>query len=456
MAETFDAAERLSQGLPSVDNVQQYVTGCGSVGYSQTDLTSHPAQVREWYTTEDGLDLRSLEADCQSLTAAEAAANEAWARQAEQTGVLSAAWQGTGAEASRALLRRHGDAAAQTVGALRSAAEAIGDLRDRLWRAVDTKVVAAQSIDDRTAAQRAEWLAAAKTVATGVGDRAAASELIDQQVKPFVDNDIRHDWVTAMRAAIAAINDAFDTATAELSSLPEVAFDVPGDLGPSWTPPPPVEEAPVAQAPRSVESAGPPAASPPAAALTAAPMASAPPTAPAGMPPTAPAAMPPPTGGMGGGMGMPDVGGGLSGIGQQLADAFGGLLGSTGDALGDLPGADDATDADEPEDVEELLDENENEDEDDEKAEEEEAVDDESAVEEEADEAGAEATAEPVEPECQPPAEPLAGKPPVEPVATPAPVPVPPEPLPPAPPPAPLAAETPCDIAADELPQVGE
>ncbi len=56
-------------------------------------------------------------------------------------------------------------------------------------------------IDDRRLAQRAEWLAAAQTVTTGAGDRAAASELVDQQIKPFVDNDIRSDWLAAMHRA---------------------------------------------------------------------------------------------------------------------------------------------------------------------------------------------------------------------------------------------------------------
>ena len=79
--------------------------------------------------------------------------------------------------------------------------------------------------------------------------------------------------------------------------------------------------------------------------------------------------------------GLPDVGSGLSGLGQQLADAFGGLLGSAEEGLAD--------------------------------------------------------THDP---------------PPEEPASTP--VPPPPEP---APPPSPAAAtETPCEIAADELPQVGE
>ena len=75
---------------------------------------------------------------------------------------------------------------------MRTAADALATLRDNLWHAVDGKVAATISAD---AAHRAEWLAAAHTVTTGAGDRAAASERIDQEVKPFVDNNIRAQWL---------------------------------------------------------------------------------------------------------------------------------------------------------------------------------------------------------------------------------------------------------------------
>jgi hypothetical protein len=237
MAEKFDAASRLAEGRPSVDNVQNYVWACHLLGYQSPDLTLHAAQVRDWYSSEDGMDLSALDADCTALQAGVAATEEALARQEDQLAALSAAWQGQGAEASREFLRRHGDASGAAAAAVRTAADTLTALRNSLWHTVDGKVAAALDIDDRRVAQRAEWLAAAHTVMTGAGDRAVASELIDQQVKPFVDNDIGSDWLTAMRAAIAAVTDAYEAATAELAAEPAAVFDVPGDLGPSWTPP---------------------------------------------------------------------------------------------------------------------------------------------------------------------------------------------------------------------------
>ena len=448
MAEKLDAISRLAEGRPSVDIVQNYVSACHQLGYQNPDLTLHAAQVRDWYATEDGLDLSALDADCAALERVVAATEDALARQDAQLAAMSGAWSGYGAEASREFLRRHGEASAAAAAAVRTAADALARLRDSLWHTVDGKVATALAIEDRRLAQRTEWLAAAQTVMSGAGDRSAASELIDQQVKPFVDNDIRSDWMTAMRAAMTAVTGAYDAATAELTAEPVALFDVPGDLGPSWTPPPRDDDVPTT--PAAATSSPAPVASAPAS-WSAPPTAPPPmPTAPPSMPPmpqppplppadaaTAPAmAAPPAMPSMGGG--MPDIGSGLSGFGQQLADTLGGLFGPADDALPDPP------EIEEPD----LLDEEPESTRDD--GLEEDTAEAEEAVDPAADTAEVcEQPAEEPSPEL-PPVEP----PPPDPAPTPAPLPPPPEPLPP---PEPMAAtETPCEIAADELPQVGE
>lgn len=441
MAEKLDATSRLAEGLPAVDNVQNYVWACHLIGYQCPELTSHASQVRDWYGTEDGLDLSALATDCVALERVVAAAEQALVRQDDQLIAMSGAWSGSGADASREFLRRHGEASASAAAAVRTAADALAALRDRLWQAVDGKVGAALAVEDRVV-QRAEWLAAAQTVMTGAGDRAAASELVDQQVKPFVDNDIRADWLTAMRAASAAVADSYEAATAELTAESAAVFDVPGDLGPSWTPRPRSDD--VATTPGPATSSPAPVASPaswssPPAATPMTPMPSmpaAPPPAPtppaAPLEPTAPAmAAPPAMPSMGGG-GMPDIGSGLSGFGQQLADTLGGLVGSADDTLADAP---ELEEPDEPEELEE------------DKPEEDEPEEDELEEDEPVNEDISEVPPAEEDPAIEPEPEP-------EPAPTPAPVPPPLEPLPP-PEPA-QAMATPCEIAADELPQVGE
>ena len=451
MAEKLDVASRLAEGWPAVDNIQTYVWACHVLGYANPDLTLHASQVRDWYGSEDGLDLRALDADCAAFKAAVAATEDALTRQDDQLGELFAAWQGHSAGLSHEFLRRHGEVSAAAAAAVRTTADALATLRDNLWHTVDGKVAAAIAADDRAPE---EWLAAAHTVTTGAGDRAAASERIDHEVKPFVDNDIRGNWLTAMRSAMSAVTELYDAATIELTAEPDAVFDVPGDLGPSWTPP--SRDDGVATVPAAASSVALPVTAP---SSWAAPSPMPAPVPPAPMPPppvppvdagsTAPAMAAPPSAPSLGG--LPDVGSGLSGLGQQLADAFGSLLGSADEGLADAPDIDEPT-VDEDsvsEDIDDRLDDDPEED--DEAVETAADSEEEPGVEEPVEAPIADDTCEPVEASGEPP-------PPEEPAPTPVPAPPPAEPAPP-PEPGPLtpmATETPCEIAADELPQVGQ
>ncbi|MCU1694424.1 MAG: hypothetical protein JWR34_487 [Mycobacterium sp.] len=443
-------AARLAAGEPAVERIGTYVWACRQLGYQDPDLTVHAAQVRDWYAHDDGLDLRALSADCDALSAAAAAADDAVRRHGALAAKLAGAWSGGGAGAASEFLWRHGQSAVAVRDGLRRAAEAMATLRDELWRSVDEKVGAVLDIDDRRLPQRAEWLAAAQSVTTGAGDRVAASELVDQQIKPFVDNDIRSDWLAAMHRATASATAAYDAASARLDSGALSTFDVPGELGPRWDgpdgSPASVAAVPAATVPAAaVISSHPPAFDPPAAAPAAPPAPPAPapladplPAAPAAPAPAAPAAAPassmPSLGEMGGG--MPSLGTGASGFGQQLADLIGGLIGSSGDAPADPQGLDPPNETDRQGDNA------------DQEAKTEPAdAADESAPDEEADAPDA---AAPDETETE-------AKPTPEPAATP--VPPPPDPALPVPPAVPEALpteQTPCEIAADELPQVGE
>ena len=208
MVAPFDVPGRLAQGRAAVDTVSQYVWASHQVGYQHPDLTVHAAQLRDWYGAEDGVNLSALQQDCAALDAAVRAADEALAVQERALSALSDAWQGAGARASRDFLHRHGVASADVARAVRTAAEALRRVGEQVWRAVDTKVDKVVAVEKDVGAARAEWLAASATVISGVGDRAAASELVETAVKPFVDSRIRTDWLSAVQAASAAIADA--------------------------------------------------------------------------------------------------------------------------------------------------------------------------------------------------------------------------------------------------------
>jgi uncharacterized protein YukE len=440
----YDIDARLADGRSAVDDFAEYVQACQLLGHLHPELAG-PA---ERYATEEGLNLSALDADAAALAAMAAAADEAVRQQADVMTALSGSWAGPGAAAALDFLRRHHQAATTVAAAVHEAAGAFGALRDELWRAVDGKVGTTLAIDERAAGQRATWLAAARIVTTGSGDRSVASELIDQQVEPFVANDIRADWLEAMRAGSASVTAAYDTAIARLRAGPHTVFEVPGALGPEWIAPvdhgapardplPSPVGASVGVAPAALAMP----AAPPPSALAPAPLMSESPVGQLSPTPSAAA----PLGDLGGG--APGLGGmGLSGFGQQLSDLIGGLVGASAEATPELPEL-DQQDLDQADGVDDKRDEA--------------PGDDEAAKDPDAEDVKEGEEAEPVdatiESETEPQEEPDA---PIEPPPPPpAPTEVPTAPVPPIPPADPEALpepKTPCEIAADELPQVGE
>lgn len=471
MANPFDVASRLAEGRPAVDDVAEYVAACHRLGYQHPDLTAYATQVHAWYASEEGMDLRALDADCAVLSAVAAAAGDAARTQNGLVAELSGAWSGRGAGAAREFTWRSGQAAHDVGEAIRVAADAALTLRDALWHAVDAKVAAVVAIDGRHQAQRAQWLPAAESVTNGGGDLAAASELIDQQVKPFVENDVGSDWLGAMRTANTSITGAYGAALATTTAAPRATFDVPGELGPraerpenavtkSFSNPSPRVQTVPAAAPSS-------AAAPPAAAMMASPpgppAAPWPATAPAVAPPFAdlaaqtpapsmPAGAPSTPGGLG--EGTSSLGTGLSGFGQQLADLIGGLVGSADGGspdAADVGHLDDADETDEPPNDAKGEDPDDKDNAEDEDPELDEPNDPDAADESEDPAAETEAKAQAVDCDVEATGEPTPEAAAVEPQPNPPP---PPQVIPEAV--AQNAEPTPCEIAADELPQVGE
>ncbi|MFN8032259.1 MAG: hypothetical protein U0Q47_03050 [Mycobacterium sp.] len=442
---TYDIAALLDRGRASVSNTQTYVAACRTLGYRQPDLTAHGAQVVQWYGAEDGMDLAVLDADCGRLRAAVGAAEEALEAQRTAAGMLEAGWTGGSGSAATNFVDRHCGSGAAVVTLLRTAADVCAALRDALWPLMGDKVHAAVAIDDRRAEVRPAWLAAAQTVMSGAADRAEAADVVAHQITPYVDADIRTDWLGAMRTATNSVAAVYENAVHRLNAVTTVHFEMPAQL----VPPPPdaprtgrpvysaPEAAPVvtAPAPAPVLPASAPVAPPAPPPVTLPPQ----PALAAEVPMAQPLPQTPPTG-IGGAAppgvpAMPDIGGGLSGLAGQLADAVGALLTGQPGLPTDpsTPGPDPSVTP--PEDT---------------------APPDEDtkAPEPESDSvmdggAGPEET-DPVPP---PPEEPAGDNPPPEPM--PAEV-APPEPPPSDPPADPADERTPCEIAADELPQVGQ
>jgi hypothetical protein len=470
MADRLDVAARLAEGQPAVEHTQTYVQACHALGYQHPDLTAHGSQVAGWYESEAGLDLRVLDGDIAELRAAVNAVEEALWLQRAQVTELVAAWGGPGADSATRFLQRHCDAAAELAAHVRAAAEGCAALRDNLWQSVDGKVATVVAIDERRLAQRSAWLAAAQTVTAGVGDRSAAEELVRQQITPYVDNDIRADWLNAMRSTAASVAASYDAAIHALTSVPEVCFEVPGDLGPSWQPvfDEPLSLSPPAQAmPRMPLPADPVSTMPAAASTPSPPTAEAPPALStdgldigSSVPPEL-ATLPGDAGGLSTGAGsLGSLGGSIGGVVGKIIDGIGGLLGSLADGFSDPSGSgdplmDEPFEADDPL-VDDVVD---NPDDDDDTEDADDTVDegpDDKAEPATTDEDTAEKPADSAQPAADAVDEPATQQGAAAPIDTPPPA---------APPPADQstsAAEsqprgsTPCEIAEDELPQAGQ
>jgi hypothetical protein len=376
-----------------------------------------------------------------------------WVQRTQVT-ELAAAWRGSGAESATRFLQRHCDVAAEVATHVRAAAEHCATLRDDVWQSVDGKVATTVAIDERRAAERSAWLAAAHAVTAGSGDRSAADVVVHRQLIPYVDNDIRNDWLAAMSSANASVAASYDTAIHALSSTGDVCFDIPGDLGPSWKPA--FDERSGVDATPAVSLSATPLPTVPAAAPVPAPSI---PQAPQALPadePDATASMPPeladPLGdaaglstGASGLGGLGGMTGGIGGVVGSIVDSIGSLLGSLAGGLGGGPDAgDDPSDLDDADDP---------------------LVDDD-ADKQDADKQDADKPAEePPSTDNVVPEAPVAEKPPAaaevvgdpaaQQVDPPTDVPPPAEQSPPATAP-PAGGSTPCEIAEDQLPQVGQ
>jgi hypothetical protein len=351
LAERFDAAARLAEGRPAVEHTQTYVQACHALGYAHPDLTAHGSQVLDCYDTETGLDLRLLDDDSAELRAALNTIDEALWLQRAQITEIAAAWTGSGAESATRFLQRHCDAASEVAAHVRAAADGYAALRDKLWQLIDGKAATAVAIDDRRLGERSAWLAAAHTVMAGAGNR-SAEELVRQDVTPYVDNDIRTDWLTAMRSAAASVEASYDAAVDALTATREVSFEIPGELGPRS---PAVFDTPLDSNPVGAGFPTTPALSDvvptvPAAAPT--PVSPAlPPPPPAGtlddmaaVPPELAAPLGDAAGLSGGAGGLGSVGGlagSIGGVVGKIVDGIGGLLGSLADGLSGASGSAD-------------------------------------------------------------------------------------------------------------------
>lgn len=235
----------LADGASAAANTEAYVRAYGQAreAADHTGLTGDG--IRECYRAEEGLSLPALEADSAALAKAGLMADEALALHREALAIVTENWRSESGSAATTLLRRHCAEGSEVVSALYLAAEELSSLREQLGQLVEAKVDAAIRIDDRRAAERPLWLAHVRA-ALDTGDPIAL-QAVEREIAPYVASDIQFDWMDAMRSATDSVGSAYEQASARLSDRPSPRFDLPPALGgmaeaaPIWSGPAPAQ-----------------------------------------------------------------------------------------------------------------------------------------------------------------------------------------------------------------------
>ena len=126
---------------------------------------------------------------------------------------LNSAWSSASGSAAAEFVASHRRTAFALVELVRSAAGGCASLRDTLWRIVDTKVAAAIAIDDRPG-RPTDRVARGGTDGDDwwPGPRRGSRDH-RKTVVPYVDCDIRVDWIDAMRSARDSASGAYREAS---------------------------------------------------------------------------------------------------------------------------------------------------------------------------------------------------------------------------------------------------
>ncbi len=199
-----------------------YAAACRVVG--RGGITAD--EIRGLAAREDGIALGALEVDGAALAAGAAAAEEALSAQRNAAGMLAAAWRGRSASAATDLLERQCAAAAGVVATLVEAGEVVQALRGRLARLLEAREEAGVRIVDRRAGEHPRWLAWSRAVLAGTADPATA-EAVAAQVGPYVEIDVAGDWVAAMTAVTDAVAAAYREAVTTLADRSAARFAIP-------------------------------------------------------------------------------------------------------------------------------------------------------------------------------------------------------------------------------------
>lgn len=231
-----------------VDIFVRYAAACRDVGH--VGITSE--RIRELASREDGVGLAALQSDIAALAAAAGHARSALSEQRTAIGVLGAGWRGRSGSIATAVLEQHCTAAADILHSLVEAADVLERLRGTLSRLLAERDEAGVRIADRRSAERPRWLACSEAVLAGTADGVAVAE-VRTRIAPFLDAQVAGEWAGSVSSVSDAVDAAYRQAAIALAGRMPVGFDVPSGLARAPVPAP-VGKRPAAFAVRGAES----------------------------------------------------------------------------------------------------------------------------------------------------------------------------------------------------------
>lgn len=240
MAGKYDIESLRSEGIQAIANSQNYTTtairgnGKSPVTITNPDLTANERQLFDWYDMDAGMDLNKLGADLELFKSAVTTMKSAAERQHGQLQQLMGMWEGKGSEAANQFLRTHNSTADAVTKEFGQVSTGLDGLRETLWTIVDLKKQASTMVDGLVT-DRASFDSAVATYKTGTGDRSVADETNATKIGPHVQQNIEGKWLPAMKAAWGKGGEAYDTFTSALKQeLPAEFKNPPGQLGPEY------------------------------------------------------------------------------------------------------------------------------------------------------------------------------------------------------------------------------
>ncbi|MGH3725342.1 MAG: hypothetical protein ACRDUS_14625 [Mycobacterium sp.] len=208
--------------------------GKSPVTITNPDLTANERQLFDWYDMDAGMNLNTLGGDLELFKNAVTTMKSAAERQHGQLKLLMGMWEGKGSEAANQFLRTHNSTADAVTEEFGKVSTGLDGLRGALWTIVDLKKEASTLVDGFVT-NRAQFDSAVATYKTGTGDKSKADETNANLIGPHVKNNIEGKWLPAMKIAWGKGGEAYDALTTGLKvKLPPDFKSPPGQFGPEY------------------------------------------------------------------------------------------------------------------------------------------------------------------------------------------------------------------------------